>query len=78
MKSSRIYETDEDLYYEYWSSLHISYATLFIINSLHNKFMNLLHLPEKYHILLLESGVGTCVIGQGWEDLSLLSLIASF
>jgi hypothetical protein len=46
-----MYETDEDEYedidYEYWSSNHNAHATLSIINSLHNKCMNLLYLPEQ-------------------------------
>jgi hypothetical protein len=32
--------------------------------------MNLLHLPEKYHISILDGGVDTCVLGQGWQVLS--------
>jgi hypothetical protein len=32
--------------------------------------MNLLHLTEKYHISILDGGVNTCVLGQGWEVLS--------
>jgi hypothetical protein len=32
--------------------------------------MNLLHLPEKYHISILDDGADTCVLGQGWEVLS--------
>jgi hypothetical protein len=50
MKSSSIYETDEDVDYEYWSSNHNSHAKLSTNNSPHSKFMNLLYLPEKYHI----------------------------
>jgi hypothetical protein len=70
MKSSSVYETDEDVDYEYWSSNHNAHATLSISNSLHNKCMNLLHLPEKYHINILDGGVDTRVLGQGWEALS--------
>jgi hypothetical protein len=71
MKSSSIYETDENVDYEYWSSNHNAHATLSISNSLHNKCMNLLHLPEKYHISILDGGdTDTCVLGQGWEVLS--------
>ena len=33
--------------------------------------MNQLFLPEKYHISILDSGADTCVIGQGWEILSI-------
>jgi phosphoserine aminotransferase len=32
--------------------------------------MNLLHLPEKYHIIILDGGADTCVLRQGWEVLS--------
>jgi hypothetical protein len=70
MKSSSIYETDEDVDYEYWSSNHNAHATLSISNSLHNEYMNLLHLPEKYHISILNGCADTCVLGQGWKVLS--------
>jgi phosphoserine aminotransferase len=72
MKSLRLYETDqdEDVDYEYWSSIHNAHVTLSISNSLHNKCMNLLHLPERYHISILDGSIDTCVLGQGWEVLS--------
>jgi hypothetical protein len=35
MKSSSIYESDEDVDYEYWSSNHNAHVTLSISNSLH-------------------------------------------
>jgi hypothetical protein len=59
MKSSSLYEADEHVDYEYWSSNHHAHATLSISNSLH------LHLPEKYHISILDGGADTCVLGQG-------------
>jgi hypothetical protein len=69
MKSSSLYETneDEDVDYEYWSSNHNAHAQLSISNSIHNKRMNLLHLPEKYHISILDGVADTCALGQGWE-----------
>jgi hypothetical protein len=70
MKSSSIFETDEYVDYEYWSSNHNAHATLSIRNSLHKKCMNLLHLSEKYHISILDGCADTCVLGQGWEVLS--------
>jgi hypothetical protein len=72
MKSSSLYEADEDVDvdYEYWSSNHNTHVTLSISNSLHKKCMNLLYLPEKYHISILDGGADTCVLGQGWEVLS--------
>ena len=33
--------------------------------------MNLLFLPEKYHISILDDGADTCVLGKGWEVLSI-------
>jgi hypothetical protein len=33
--------------------------------------MNLLYLPEKYNIIILDGGADTCVLGQGWEVLSI-------
>jgi hypothetical protein len=70
MKSPSIYEADEDVNYEYWSSNHNTHVTLTISNSLHNKCMNLLHLHEKYHISILDGVADTCVLGQGWKVLS--------
>jgi hypothetical protein len=70
MKSSSIYEADEDIVYEYWSSNHNAHTTLSISNSLHNKCMNLLHLSEKYHISILDGGADICIFGQGWKVLS--------
>jgi hypothetical protein len=75
IKSSSIHEIDEDVDYEYWSSNHNAHATLSISSSLHNKCMNLLHLPEKYHISILDGDTDTCVIEQGWEVLSVHNTI---
>jgi hypothetical protein len=72
-ESSSIYETEEDVDYEYLLPKHNTHATLSINNSLHNKCMNLLHLPEKYHISILDGIADTCVLGQGWEVLSIHS-----
>jgi hypothetical protein len=47
IKSSILYEADQDVDYEYWSSNHNAHSTLSISNSLHNKCMNLIHLPER-------------------------------
>jgi phosphoserine aminotransferase len=41
-----------------------------MINSLHSKCMNLIQLPEKYHISILDGGADNCVLGQGWELIS--------
>jgi hypothetical protein len=64
MKSSSIYEAHEYVDYEYWSSNHNAHAILSISNSLHNRCMNLLHLPERYHKSILDGGADTCILGQ--------------
>jgi hypothetical protein len=64
MKSSSVYEADEDIDYEYWSSNHNAHVTLSISNSLHNSCMNVLHL------YIEDGGTDTCILGQGWEVLS--------
>jgi hypothetical protein len=66
-----MYETDEDVDYEYWSSNYNAHATHSISNSIYNNCMNLLYLDEKYHISILVDGADTCVLGQGWEVLSI-------
>ena len=71
IRSSSIHESEEDVEYEYWSSDHNALTTLNISNSLHNKCRSLLLLPEKYHISILDGGADTCVLGQGWEILSI-------
>jgi hypothetical protein len=65
IKSSSIYETDEVVDYEYWSSSHNIDAKLSKSNSLNNKCMNLLHLGVKYHMSILDGGADTCVLEQG-------------
>jgi phosphoserine aminotransferase len=70
MKRSSIYETDQDLDHEYWSSNHNAHATLSISNSIHNTSMNILHLPDKYHVSILDGVADTCVLEQGWEVIS--------
>jgi hypothetical protein len=41
-----------------------------IMNIGHQSIMLMQHLPEKYHISILDGGADTCVLGQGWEVLS--------
>jgi hypothetical protein len=67
-----MYQTDEDIDYEYWSSNHNAHETLSICNSIHNECVNLLliFLPEKFHISILDGSTDTCVLGQGKEFVS--------
>jgi hypothetical protein len=62
MKSSSLYEADQFVDYEYWSSNHDTHETLSISNSLRNRCMNILHLPQKYHISILDSVADTCFL----------------
>jgi phosphoserine aminotransferase len=70
MKSSSIYETDEGVDFEYWSSNHNSQITLNISHSFNNKCMNIIQLNKKYHISILNGGADTCNLVQDWEVLS--------
>jgi hypothetical protein len=49
IKSSSLYETVDDINYEYWSSNHNSHATISIGNFLHILCMNILHLLKISH-----------------------------
>jgi hypothetical protein len=72
VNTSNIYESQQDDY-AYWTSEHNIHTSISINNTLYNKCMNLLFLPEKYHISILDGGADTCVLGKGWEILSIHS-----
>jgi hypothetical protein len=63
IRGSSMHKTNEDLDYEYWSSDHNAHATLSKSNSIHDKCINQLYLPEKYHITILDSGADNFVLG---------------
>jgi hypothetical protein len=56
--------------YDYWISEHNAHASFSINHTLHDKCMNLLFLPESYHISILVGVADTCVLGKGREVLS--------
>ena len=62
VNTSNIYESQQDDY-DYWTSEHNIHTTISINNTLNNKCMNLLFLPEKYHIIILDGGADTCDLG---------------
>jgi hypothetical protein len=70
VNTSNIYESHQETDYDYWTSEHSIHTSISINNTLYNKCMNLLFLPEKYHISILDGGADTCVLGKGWEILS--------
>ena len=65
-----LYESDQEAGYDGWSTEHNKHAITSIKNNLLYKFMNLLFLPERYHISILDGGADTCVLGKIWEILS--------
>jgi hypothetical protein len=73
VNTSNIYESQQETDYDYWTSEHNIHTSIRINNTLYNKCMNLLFLPEKYHISILDGGADTCVLGKGWEILSIHS-----
>ena len=70
-RRSSLFETEHDLEYNHWSSDHYTHASISISNTLHSKCMNLLFLPEIYRISILDGGADTCVLGKGWEIISI-------
>jgi hypothetical protein len=73
VNTSNIYESQQETDYDYWISEHNIHTSISINNTLYNKCMNLLFLPEKYHISIIHGGADTCVLGKGWEILSIHS-----
>jgi hypothetical protein len=72
IKNSNLYE-EQDIDYDPWNSEQNIYTSLSINNTLHNKCMSLLFLPEKHHISILDDGADTYDLGNGWETLSIHS-----
>jgi hypothetical protein len=70
IKSSNLHD-EQGTDYEMWNSDRNVYTSLSINNTLYVKGMNLLFLPEKLHVSILDGGADTCVLGKGWEVLSI-------
>jgi hypothetical protein len=71
LNTSNIVEAQQDTDYDFWTSDHNVHTSISINNTLYKKCMNLLFLPENHHISILNGGADTCVIGKGWEVLSI-------
>ena len=71
VRSSSIYESGQEVDDDLWTTEHNIHASISVNNTLHNKCMNLLFLPEKYHISILDGGADICVLRKGWEVLSI-------
>jgi hypothetical protein len=50
VNTSNIYESHKETDYDYWTSEHNIHTSISINITLYNECMNLLFLPEKYHI----------------------------
>jgi hypothetical protein len=71
VNTSNIYESQQETDFDYWTSEQNIHTSISINNTLYNKCMNRLFLPEKYHLSILDGGAYTCVLGKGWEILSI-------
>jgi hypothetical protein len=67
LNSSNIYESQKGTEYDFWISVHNVHTSISINNTLYNKCINLIFLPENYHISILDGDGGTCVLGKGKE-----------
>jgi Domain of unknown function (DUF1926) len=50
VKNSNLYESDQKTGYDFWTLEHNMHASISVNNTLHNKCMNLLFLPESLDI----------------------------
>ena len=63
INTSNIYESRHGTDYDYCISEHNAHASISMNNFLQNKCMNLLFLPERYNVSILDGGADTCVEG---------------
>jgi hypothetical protein len=69
IRNSTSYEHRNNEEYDYWKTDHNARISISLSSTLHNTCMNLLFLPERYHISVLYGGADTCALGKGWEIL---------
>jgi hypothetical protein len=60
LNTSNSYEAQQDTEYDFWISDHNVHTSISINNTLYNKCMNLLFLPENHHISILDGDADTC------------------
>jgi hypothetical protein len=63
VNTSNIYESQQETDYHFWTLEHNVHTSISINNSLHDKYMNLLFLPENYHNSIVDGYPNTCVLG---------------
>jgi hypothetical protein len=69
-KISNLYE-EHDTDYEMLNSDHNVNTSICINNTLYNRCMHLHFLPKLYHLSILDGDADMCVLGKGWEVLSI-------
>jgi hypothetical protein len=64
IKSSSIYESEQDAEHEYWTTDNYAYetSTSSISNTSHISCVKLLILQDRYHISILDGDANTCVL----------------
>jgi hypothetical protein len=62
LNTSNVYEAQQDTDYDVWISDHNVHTSISKNNTLYNKCMHLLFLPENHHISILDGGADTCVL----------------
>jgi hypothetical protein len=70
IRSSSIYDSEQDAEHEYWTTDNYAYATSSISNTSHHSCVKLSVLQDRYHISILDGGADTCVLGKGWRVLA--------
>jgi hypothetical protein len=73
INNSNLYESTHENDYNYWTSEHDAHASININNTFYSKCMNLLFPTEIYHLGIQDGVTDTCVLGKGWEVLSIYS-----
>jgi hypothetical protein len=71
LNTSNIYEAQQGTNYDLWISDRNLHTSISINNTLCNRCMTLLFLPDSHHISILDGGAETRVLGKGWEVLSI-------
>jgi hypothetical protein len=73
INNSNVYESTHENDYDYWTCEHNADASISINKTFYSKCMNLLFLTESYHLGIMDGVTDTCLLGKGWEVLSIYS-----
>jgi hypothetical protein len=67
IKSSAIYESEQDAEYDHWTTDYYAHATFSVNNTSHNSCVNVPILQDRRHISILDVGADACALGQIWK-----------